>query len=257
MSFSKPTFVESCGLMVGSWLAPLTAAVSAKRQARMFHPDGVVYRASVSACVDARALSSAATRLAGTALVRFSSALWREGHEWPDVLGAAIRFEGAAEQDLLLATIRFPWTMPFAPLATRFHSFAWNHYHAVSPFELDGVGPVKLRLRSPRIANDSGKPREQHLLTLASAGRARFVLECRLLAVAPLARRWEPLVNLELTRPAKVDQQALRFSPFRDGAGIHPTGFVHALRLGAYGASQSARPQREADAPHPLGLLSR
>ena len=30
--------------------------------------------------------------------------------------------------------------MPFAPLVTHFRSFLWNHYHAVSPFELPGMG---------------------------------------------------------------------------------------------------------------------
>jgi hypothetical protein len=36
----------------------------------------------------------------------------------------------APDTDLLLATIRFPSTTPFAPLATDVRSFVWNHYHA-------------------------------------------------------------------------------------------------------------------------------
>ncbi|HEX6273992.1 MAG TPA: hypothetical protein VFZ53_13180 [Polyangiaceae bacterium] len=244
MNFEQPTFAERCGLVAGGWLAPLTAAVSARRRARMFHPEGVTYLAEVAPSHASGELAAAANRLAGTALARFSTALWRGGREWPDVLGVALRFDGAqsSAQDLLLATVRFPWTTPFAPLATRVHTFAWNHYHAVSPFELDGVGPVKLRLRSPRIANPTAQNRVQHLSGLAGEGRARFILECRRLALSVFARRWEPLAGITLREPVDVDQEALRFSPFRDGAGIHPRGFVHALRVAAYRASQEARP---------------
>lgn len=250
MNLDAPTFAERCGLVVGGWLAPLTAAASARRRARVFHPEGVTYCAEVAPSSNSLELAAAADRLTGTALVRFSSALWRGGREWPDVLGAALRFDGpySSQQDLLLATIRFPWTMPLAPFATRVHGFTWNHYHAVSPFELDGIGPVKLRLRSPRIANHAARTRAQHLLDLTVEGRARFVLELRRLARPFFSRHWEPLVSVRLLEPAYVDQQALRFSPFRDGAGIHPIGFVHALRVAAYRASQDARPVSEIEA---------
>jgi len=244
MNLDQPTFAERCGLVAGGWLAPFTAAISARRRARMFHPEGVTYLAEVAPNAASVELARAANRLAGTALARFSTALWRGGREWPDVLGVALRFDSAqsSEQDLLLATVRFPWTTPFAPLATRVHTFTWNHYHAVSPFELDGVGPVKLRLRSPRIENRTAKTRAQHLSELAREGRAHFILECRRLALSVFARRWEPLAAVTLGEPVDVDQEALRFSPFRDGAGIHPRGFVHALRVAAYRASQEARP---------------
>jgi hypothetical protein len=212
----------------------------------MFHPDGVVYGARVTACNDAHELAPLAQRLCGGAWLRFSSALWR-GHEWPDVLGVAVRFlaDGHApgsEQDLLLATIRFPWTMPLAPLATNFRSFLWNHYHAVSPFEVDGSGPLKLRLRSPRRHNASSSPRAEHLRREAADGRAVFELQVRHLDVSLLARHWSSLVRIELVAPLEVDQMGLRFSPFHTGRGIKPIGFVHALRAGAYAASQEARP---------------
>jgi hypothetical protein len=238
---------EQCGLLGGKLLAPLTAAVSSARRARTFHPDGVVYAASVTSCCREPRLTALAERLSGRALVRFSSALWRGAHEWPDVLGAAIRFlpredEVSSDQDLLLATIRFPWTMPFAPLATNFRSFLWNHYHAVSPFQVAGVGPLKLRLRSPRVHNRSERSRAEHLERSAADGRATFELQARLLDVPPLARRWIDLARLALEVPLQIDQAALRFSPFRCGRGLEPIGFVHALRAAAYAASQDARP---------------
>jgi hypothetical protein len=82
---------EKCGLWVGAALAPLTAGVSRFRHARMFHPDGVVYQASVEPCTERPDLRALAERLSGTCLARFSSALWRRDHEWPDVLGVALR----------------------------------------------------------------------------------------------------------------------------------------------------------------------
>lgn len=243
----KLGLAEQCGLFGGKLLAPFTAAVSAARRARTFHPDGVVYAANATPCCLDPRLVRLAEALSGPAFMRFSSALWRGEHEWPDVLGAAIRFQdreqqAGSEQDLLLATIRFPWTMPFAPFATNFRSFLWNHYHAVSPFEVAGVGAVKVRLRSPRLHNGSKLSRAEHLGRLAGEGRAVFELQARLLDVPPLARRWHGVVRLELGAPLEMDQAALRFSPFRSGRGLKPVGFVHALRAAAYAASQGARP---------------
>jgi hypothetical protein len=218
----------------------------------MFHPDGVVYQANVEPLTLNPQLLPIAERLSGLALVRFSSALWRGGRQWPDVLGAAIRFGwvGAnpglsAAQDLLLATIRFPWTMPFAPFATNFRSYLWNHYHAVSPFEVAGIGRVKIRLRSPRLRNRSSETRAEHLRQTTRDGGARFELEFRRLDVGPLFRHWQPVARLTLIGQFDADQAALRFSPFRAGAGIQPVGFVHALRLAAYAASQQARPEHD------------
>lgn len=239
-------FREECGLLVGAMLAPITGVVSKSREARMFHPDGLVYAAKVEPWAKAPDLLSLAQRLGSSALVRLSSAFWRAPHEWPDVLGAALRFgEGPERQELLLATIRFPWTMPFAPLATNYRSFLWNHYHAVSPFEVDGVGLVKFRLRSPRLGNGKSLPRAEHLQQAVTEGRAVYELELRRLSEPPLSRHWEPIARLTLSNPCDLDQQRLRFSPFRDGAGIRPIGFVQALRVAAYAASQQARPDHE------------
>jgi hypothetical protein len=253
VNFDTPGVSEKYGMLVGSCLAPITAALSRARRARMFHPDGVVYQANVVPATLNPQLLPIAERLAGLALVRFSSALWRGGRQWPDVLGAAIRFGWvgvkpgpALPQDLLLATIRFPWTMPFAPFATNFRSYLWNHYHAVSPFEVPGVGRVKIRLRSPRLGNGSMETRAEHLRQAASEGQARFELQFRRLDVGPLWRHWQPVASITLIGQFDADQAALRFSPFRSGAGIQPVGFVHALRLAAYAASQQARPEHEA-----------
>lgn len=244
------SWFERLGLVAGRLLAPITFTTSRIRQARMFHPDGVTYQARVETCGATRELYALGQRLSGDAIVRLSSAWWR-GKQWPDVLGLALRFQtpgaqplapGASDQDLLLATVRFPWTTPFAPLATRFGSFLWNHYHAVSPFDVPELGKVKLRLRSPRLENSGPLSRAQHLQRAVFEGRAQWILEVRRMKRLALLRHWEPVAALTLTRAIDVDQAALRFSPFRTGRDLKPVGFVHYLRVAAYAASQRGRP---------------
>jgi hypothetical protein len=228
-------------------MAPVTGFISSIRQARMFHPDGLVYVARVEPLETAAIeLGEVGGRLAGPAIVRLSSAWWRGGKEWLDVLGMAVRFAG--DQDLLLATIRFPWTTPFAPLATRVSSFVWNHFHGVSPFVVDGIGRVKLRMRSPRISNRDGLPRAAHLAGVVATGSAIYELQARRLERTALRRSWESFARVVLERPLDIDQAALRFSPFHTGRGIRPVGFVHHLRVGAYAASQRARPASAVEA---------
>jgi hypothetical protein len=233
------------GLVAGVVLAPITALVSWLRRARMFHPDGAVYRATVEVAESApRDLRMVGHRLAGQVLVRLSGAWWRAPREWPDVLGMAVRWAPPDTQDLLLATIRFPLTTPLAPLATNVRSFLWNHYHAVSPFLVAPVGRVKLRMRSPRIRNGRGVSRMAHLAREVDAGRATWTLEARRLGPPFYLRRWEPVARLTLQRRVTIDEAALRFSPFITGRGLRPIGFVHGLRAATYAASQRARPAK-------------
>src|SRR5512133_876672 len=109
------TVQESVGRALGVAMAPLVAVGSLVRRARLFHPDGLVYAAEVTPIGGAGVGSPAACRLAGPALVRVSSSLWKAPAEWPDILGLAIRFRedaaitpvpGGGDQDLLLVTVR-------------------------------------------------------------------------------------------------------------------------------------------------------
>lgn len=231
-------------------MAPFTAALSALRQSRMFHPRGVVCAARVVADPARPELASVAEALAGVALVRWSSALWKSG-ERTDVLGCALRFTSPpltfepkpGDQDLLLATIQRPWTMPISPFTTRTHDFLANVYFGVSPFEVVGLGRVEWRV-APLAPSPAGADRRERL-GLAALSRARLSLE-----LAPYPGPWhrpDParfarVAVLELTGELELDQEALRFDPFRSGRGLEPVGFVHALRKATYRASQRARP---------------
>ena len=249
---------ESFGRTLGVLLAPVTASVSALRRARMFHPSGICVAAEVRA-IDGDPLGE---RLAGHALARLSSAWWKR-REWRDVLGLALRFTsspditaraGASDQDLLLATIRRPWTMALAPLSTNHRDFLANHYFAVSPFRVEGQdGEVEFRIVPAPTARE-GHGRAGSLAHAIARREAVLTLEVRPyrrvldLRAAP----WRPIARIELVRLVEIDQDALRFDPFRDGRGIGPVGLVHSLRIATYGASQHARPrgsQRVASSP--------
>ena len=244
---------ERAGVAAGAVLAPVTGGISALRRARMFHPRGRSYVARVTKVARASPWGPVAERLDGYALVRFSGALFKQPIG-PDVLGCAIRFTrtespGDAplpdDQDLLLATILRPWTMALSPFTTRTSDYLANRYNAVSPFDADGAGITEWRV-VPVHASPSGRNRDERLQAAVEHGQATLVLEAApYRSAVDLARArgaFHPVVRLDLLRPAEVDDAKLRFDPFRAGRGIEPRGFIHALRVGTYRASQAARP---------------
>jgi hypothetical protein len=168
-----------------------------------------------------------------------------------DALGVAVRFTssplsahaGQGDQDLLFATIRRPWTLPFAPLTTRQHDFLANDYYAVSPFAVEPLGRIEFRLQSEAGVPLRGATRTERWLA-AVADRRTLVLEW-----APYRKPWHafdgrsfrPLVRLVMTEVIEMDQEHLRFDPFRAGRGIEPVGWIHDARRATYAASQRAR----------------
>ncbi|MEZ4307580.1 MAG: hypothetical protein R3F14_05985 [Polyangiaceae bacterium] len=87
--------LELLGFAGGALFAPIAAAGSFLRQARVFHPDGVVYRAVVTVDAQDGPAKEVAARLPALQLVRLSSALWKTSGgraRRPDLLGVAIRF---------------------------------------------------------------------------------------------------------------------------------------------------------------------
>lgn len=244
--------IAPVGFIAGGFFAPLTAFVSWLRHSRMFHPVGVSCWATVEGVATEGAAGALAARLPDRALVRFSGAWWKE-HELPDVLGCAVRLADEpvhdeprpADQDLLFATIRRPWTTPFAPLSTEQHDYLANDYHAVAPFTAPGLDRVDLRL-TPEAPSPSGEDRRGRLLAAIAARRASLVLSWAPYGSAwrrPDPRRFSPLARLTIVDVASIDDVALRFDPFQTGLHLEPVGFVHGMRALAYRASQRARPR--------------
>lgn len=245
---------EQLGDTIGGLWSPIVNRISHLRHARMFHPEGLLFSGQLEV-VPGGPYEGIASQLGHTVLARLSGALRRGGRESLDVLGIGLRMHRghklkshavATDQDLLFATIRSPLTLGLAPFTTSSHDFFANRYYAVSPFALEGMHRVELRL-SP-----IGKPahegsRADKLRAAVAAGDARFELAAR----KTLHFGWEPIAKITLTKESELDQEALRFDPFQNGAGIVPVGVIHAIRKRVYAASQAARPTHEAERGEP------
>ena len=55
-----------------------------------------------------------------------------------------------------------------------------------------------------------------------------------------------PIATIALREPADIDQEALHFDPFRDGAGIVPAGFFQAVARRSTPPASSDGPWRTA-----------
>jgi hypothetical protein len=225
-------------------LAPATAAGTTARGARLFHPSGAVVRGQATAIASEPALLAVAERLAGPVIIRFSGGWWKD-REWPDLLGAAVRFTdnpdspnaAAGDQDLLLITTRRFWQLPIAPLTTHQHDYLDNDYFGAAAFVVEGVGEAEVRLvRRARPEHDDGGDRNRRLVEEAETGAVVLQLDVR-----PRHGAWLPVVEIRLDGGSRLDQDRLRFSAFRAGRGIAPTGFVQRLRKRTYAWSQAAR----------------
>lgn len=235
------TPLEQLGRVSGWLMSPLWAAGSVARHARVLHPVGQLVEGTVEVIDPPEDLAALASALEGSALVRFSGALWkRYGTHLPDVLGCAIRIRDRdhehGDQDLLFATIKRPWTLGFATLTTDVDDYLANSYFAISPFELSGVAArFYLRLR-PLRRGGGGETRAERLASALLTEPVPIAIEASYRPRGP----WREVARLRLDR-LSTDEPGLRFDPFEDGRGIHPRGIVHGLRRGAYRASQAAR----------------
>jgi hypothetical protein len=242
------------GRGIGVLAAPLTAIGSFVRGARVFHPDGVVYRADVRADVNQGALGDLARRLAGPALARLSGALRREkaGTSPRDIFGLALRFNAAPDagpaptarsQDLLLLSIEHLWQLPQGALLTKPRDFLANVYHAILPFRVDDLGVVKFRIvpEVDAVRGNEGTGRVERLDDAVRRGTA--VLRLQVKGEEPGAE-WKPLATVVLRERVDIDQADLQFTPFHEGAGIEPVGFLQGLRWATYSGSQVGRALR-------------
>lgn len=242
---------EILGFAAGALVAPLAALGSFVRRGRVIHEHGVTYRAEIVPEARPGAALDVAQRLAGPALVHFTSALRRLDQERrPDLLGLSIRFRrsptpaalpGPDDQDLLFATVRRAWQLVPAALTTNVRSFLWDDYYAVALFDSAELGLAKWRVTTPRIPG-SAMSRTWSLEAAVKQGQAVLHLQARDVRGGSM---YQPVASIHLVERVAVDEKALRFHPFRAGRGIVPRGFLNALRILPYAASQLARPPRQ------------
>ncbi|HBP17430.1 MAG TPA: hypothetical protein DEA08_06525, partial [Planctomycetes bacterium] len=279
VEFVRPGAVSG---WLGETLAPLFARGTRAKEARFFHPDGHVFKATVTSLSPRDAeFSKVAEELAGQALIRLGSGLQRlkqDGSEpdGDDALSLAIRFTSAdhaldtktrpGDQDLLLTA----WLERFTHVATRSpfgdpHDFFNNHYFPGVPFQIAGR-PVWLRLvpkagitkRVGRAAllkrlvglgkvERKGRERIPALREAIRQDRARFLLQVQRGEWWRVKRPWTNLVELNLVEELpEIDQSALHYHPHLEGAGLKPTGFWTDVRRSVYRASQAEREEMAA-----------
>jgi len=189
-------------------LATGLGVATALRGARVFHPHGTTYAATVTVSagggwgaelLDRPAVHSGLVRLSrGTGLPE----------PLPDVDGLALRLPGlgvgGAPLDVL---INSAWRYVFAP------SLLTPTWSSVLPYRTSG---------------------ERQVLLGARPDRTGFTL-----LAAPLLGPWSPWGRLELG--AVVDGEDLRFAPTIGAPDLQPVALFRSLRAWSYDASQAAR----------------
>lgn len=241
---------EALGLWAGGVVAPVYAAGSLIRQARIFHPRGVHFRAQVEPAMNVAAPYSAiAEGLAkNDALVRLSAGISSmESGALPDLLGISIRFNTTADvgympqegsQDLLMVTSQNILSIPIALFETDQRNFLANVYYGMSPFEMGNQSDMRLRIVPLTQLGNPGSDRYDMIRDAVASGEVLFRLEASSMS-AP--GQWFPLIRIRLQAEVSVDNRATSFWPFRTGQGIRPQGFFNYMRPMTYLASQWAR----------------
>jgi hypothetical protein len=191
-------------------------ARSALRGARVFHPRGTGYDATLAITSGWEGVPALAPGSEHRAIVRLSRAAGLP-RPLPDALGIGLRlpdvYGRGRHQDFLLVT--------------------------------SARGPVLQHLLLPGLA--PGQPYSS-LLLYKIGGDVRLVgalpdgERAFRLAVAPLRGGWRPVGELRLGRalPGEYTEQ-LAFNPWNTGEGIRPIGPLMGLRRAAYRGSQRGR----------------
>lgn len=210
--------------------------LSRLRSARSFHPDGVVFEATVE--IDRPPPEFADAPLLGArgshqAVVRLSRALGLP-RPIPDVHGFAIRFVDAhgpgRHQDFLTVTSLNGAIAHHALLPTG--GFFSLPFSSLLPYRMGD----EVRLVGARSVTDpvEGSDSIPQLLATTTARPVRFEL-----TVATLLGAWTPIGIVTLgDQVPEADAQRVRFNPWNTGGNIRPTGPFMGLRESAYRESQ-------------------
>lgn len=239
---SRPTTFRPLGAATsvveataGTVSALVFGAASALRRARIFHPDGAAFRATVRVTEGTTTVLPAGRH---EAVVRFSRGIGLP-EPAPDILGLAVRLVDlhgpGAHQDLLLVTSGDRPGARHALVPTR--RYAHHRWSTVLPYR---VGGRRVVFGARPISGPS--PRDIDALREAAAtGRLRFALE-----VAEPAGAWEEVGVIDIGDAVGPDAaDALRFNPANTGGGIEPVGLLQTLRRRAYAGSQRGRPDTD------------
>jgi hypothetical protein len=215
----------------GAGLARLFGRLSHARGRRIFHPEGVGFRARLEPLGEGS--GAMALDRPGEAIVRLSRALGLP-EPLPDFLGLALRLPDAygqdRHQDLLLVTSGRRPLARHTLLPAR--GFADLPYSSILPFRVAGelavIGARGVATRpGPGLTELRGRDRAQISFTLA---------------LAPPGGEWRAAAVLALgERMNRAETERLAFDPGNTGGGLELAGLLNRLRIPGYEGSQKGR----------------
>jgi hypothetical protein len=216
--------------------ATIFGVLSAVRGARIFHPKGAAFAATVEIIPSGPAYGVPLldSRAAHPAVVRLSRGAGLP-EPAPDVLGVAVRLtdvHGAGlHQDLLLASSRERPGMRH--LMVPAPGFAGRLFSSILLYTV-GQQRLLVGARAP----DGDVRTIDEATAAAEAGGLQFEL-----LVAPVFGAWRRVGTVAVQhRLPQAASDELRFNPWNTGGGIMPVGPLQRLRRAAYPASQAGRP---------------
>lgn len=224
-------------------------AASFARRARIFHPDGAAFQATLEVRTGAPTVGASTLAGAGRhkAIVRLSRGVGLPSRV-PDVLGLALRILDAhgtgRHQDVLLVTSAAPAVGRHSILPSR--QFATGFYSSILPYragdELVLFGARPVWADGVDLGSASTATFDEVEAELIS-GRLRFDL-----LVAGLTAPWTSVGVIDGGRRlSAAEQESLRFNVYNTGEALEPAGVLNAMRRSVYRASQAARPTPMAD----------
>jgi hypothetical protein len=235
------TIWERLALPLTSAAAGLFGGLSALRGKRVFHPNGVAYRATLTFLlegqIDPRLRFAAGTCADG--VVRFSRGFGLP-QKMPDFLGLAIKLRDLAgtgrDQDFLLVTSGEGPIMRHLLMPAR--GFFRHHYSTVLPYRSAwGDDSVLFGAKPTAGLQGLADATFDDIAVAAAAGLLRFDF-----LTASLGAHWKIAGSLLVTN--KVDQDAtegLRFNPWNSHPSLVPAGPLNTWRKSSYEKSQDAR----------------
>ena len=200
----RKNVLEMMGFISGYIVGLLAAILSAFRAARVFHPEGLLFEATVEN------LEPNKLKFHENALIRLSGTFWKTTN-LPDGVGVSIRFSKEAvkkieledfDQDLLFVSFDRPMKILMAPLITNYKNYLMNEYFTILPFTTVNWEHAYFKLISSNHESE-GENRNERIFQSMMKKKAWFVL-----MGSATREDWEPLAKLTLINSSFLDQEA-------------------------------------------------
>lgn len=202
-----------------------------RRQARAFHPVGLVLHGQARLHGDATGVPYLDGGATAAVVVRLSKGAGTPGR-LPDVLGIAVRFPDAGGDgcplDLLVSSSAGPPGLRHLVFPSR----SWQAtYSSVMPYVAAGrLRLVGMRFEGEQVRLPSGLPE----LAAALATRPLRLS----LSLAPVLGRWAPFATVDLPAQTGVDTTGVRWDPAHAVTGLRAWGPLEGARRAAYAGSR-------------------